>query len=243
MTCTCVLPVFCAVRRTAPSAPICADHSRRRIAGASRRNEHRNADPQRHLQSGEPRLGRGRNLFQIQAIGQLALRVGRTAQTDANDLLAPGRNGHDRRGHQRLLRRGVDILALYRPATRPTRLAWMTSASSPSLRTVIAVVVDPLAMSTRMGLTWNDPAGTSLAERQSARASQGSGARGGDNRIHAKGQPSCAAWWMSSEVYRCHNRVSVGTHAHALSGGDRAADAVAARRPGERRGRHEHFPG
>ena len=69
----------------------------------------------------------------------------------------------------------------------------MTMASSPSLRTVIAAVVAPLATSMRMGLTWNEPAETPAAARHSARAIQGARAAVTIDFMR-KGQPSCAAW-------------------------------------------------
>src|SRR2546422_8846089 len=34
-----------------------------------------------------------------------------------------------------------------------------------------------------------------------------------------------------SEVYRCHDRIGIGTHAHALASRNRPADTIAARAP------------
>src|SRR5207247_6666768 len=109
-----------------------------------------------------------------------------------------------------------------------TTLDWTTMASSPSLRTVIAAVVAPLVMSIRMGLTWNEPARASAAASDNARTIQGTLRRAVTVVCMRDRQPSCAAWSITSEVYRRHDRIGIGSHAHTLASRNRPADAIAA---------------
>src|SRR5579864_5230244 len=104
----------------------------------------------------------------------------------------------------------------------------MTMASVPSLCTTTAAVVAPLAISIRIGLTWNDPARACAAVSASKTASQGMLRRAVTIGFMRKGSQSCAAWWVTSEVYRRDDGISVRTHAHSLAGRYRTADAVRA---------------
>ena len=79
-------------------------------------HEHRQADAQRKLQARESRLWLRREFLQVNPVGELLGGVRFAPQRQAYDLFLLRTDGHDRRGDEQLLGRGVHIAAV---ALRP----------------------------------------------------------------------------------------------------------------------------